>query len=342
MDVHHPREAAMNQPISRNINQVGGGRFRCFSAPVNYFDNSLNILRPIDELHAATATIDGKSKLARERSVVRSYFDADGITLKPDSRNDEYLKISLESVKFKNTSLAIPKQAPVTNKNLTDMGAFKTLSSRLGSRLLIPGSGSDGFQIQFRLNLKNLTMKEQSGEFFFYSVLDKKFRFRIAKPCLLGPDLKVIPPHPENPQELVSAELKEDGESFLYIKAPGPGFASAKLPEHYWIDANIVYSQTSDGWLAARSSVSWAAACAGGVYNGGNYQTSDYATGGEGSGSPYWYCRRCFFMFDTSGTGLSGAGEIASANVNFRVKQWHSPCGNAHLYQGGFTTCPLP
>ncbi len=326
--------ASLFQPHNRNID-AAPGRYRVHAGPVNYAVDANNKKFAAMDPTASRGGVLGESQIqAREKLVARSYHFSGGVMLCPDCADNEALFIALESFKTGGVAQTISKlAAPTVDGVQTNGGALKAIASKSGHKLFVAGSGNTAFEVSFKITPVNMTIDAQGR---CYS-MDGEFRFRISDPCLLGPDMTPIMGGIESEPYVTGALTDNQDGTFTYTKTPGPGFADAALPETYWIDANIVYAETSDGFLATRSSSSWTAACAGGVYTWASGSTIDYAFGGEGSGSPYWYCRRGFFIFDTSGTGISSTGAVASATLNFKVKRWYSPCGNAHLYQGTFT-----
>jgi len=320
---------------------------RCYG-PHNphYFMDSQGNLNPI-QIGQITSSISAIGDVyLRSQNVVSVGFRQDAnpekyLGLRPDfnqASGEEQLEFSLESVKIDGRGQTCDlSKNQIISPIRVDLGGMIIQSTRQYTRQMVKTSGEvNDFQVEFKIHLKGLKIEHRADldEYWIYS--DKgEFRFRVVKPCIVDPltfnsirstyDEEGLP---VDPVDLVSHDLidNRDG-TYTYIKTPGPDFGKTELSEGFLIDAEIVYSETGDGYVGKSSTNSWDDAHD--ATTGSSLNTSDHgASYGQAAywhaGTTTWRVYRSFFYFDTS--GLSGTVTAAILNIHGYISHTGSPC----------------
>jgi hypothetical protein len=254
---------------------------------------------PVDATYKAdTVTKAGSVSLASKGIVSVGIKNADDqfkfIGLRPDEKQDgtEQFEICPELLEINGKSQTI---------DLSTRSAISSITTKYGSNLyvqrarqrlrimMLADDTCESFKMTLRLYLTGLKVEynEKLDEYWIFNA-DGKFRFRLGKPYLVDPkDMNPLLDEFGLPyQNAVQHSLTEVSKGeYLYVKETGKGFADVKLPKEFLVDADTVYSSTTDGYVIA-SGASWndardavtgtavvngAAYVSGGVYKYGNY-----------------------------------------------------------------------
>lgn len=176
--------------------------------------------------------------------------------------------------------------------------------------LIAPARDCRSFRIVFRLHLTGLRIEERFGEFWLFSTVDGRFRFRIREPAIC--DSLTQEPVRDRAGEplrgLVRHSLVKDGDTWLYVKDSTQDFTRAVtdglLPAGWLIDADTYYSSVADGWvMKTLIAGTWASLIQVNA-SGNTYSTSGssdiYGMYARGVISYRRECKRSFFYFDTT------------------------------------------
>ena len=294
-----------------------GSITRICYAPHNphYYMDPAGEMHPIDLLHEKDSlTSDGQAIKLKDKNVVsvgrKTGTDKKKyLGLRPDCVQDgsEQLEFDLEGVEFDGTDL-----------NLNPL-EIKVISTRQRCRQLIPVSNPiSSFKAVFKVTATGLKMLRmlELDEFWFYSAATNEFRFRIRKPVLVDADgflLKDADGNLLNQEKLLSHSLADNGDgTFTYTKTSSPAFAAAILPTEYWIDADIVYAESSDAWMEKWGNT-WAECYAqgSGTFSWAATEETEVNRGMCGRLFTVYYLDRSLFAFDRSGIG----GTITAVSV---------------------------
>ncbi len=303
-------------------------QYRCntLQNPLAYYDGEQ--FRPVSIMDVAdTYSANGEGIYLRDKSIVSvGIKQADDaykfIGLRPDEKQDgsEQLEFSLEAIEVNGKSQTINLSTKTALSSIsTNIGPLVVQSRRQGCRIILPlTNADDGFKMSLRLHLTGMTVEyiESLDEYWIFNERGR-FRFRFGKPYLVGLDGDPIQwPSEEFPSRpnLVSHSLKDNGDgTFIYTKGPGPDFGKVTLPERSFVDADIVYSATTDGFVYHENAV-WAtlhdAATGTSVDTTSSSINGCPAAGWNGS---TFIIRRCFFSYNLS--TLSGTVTNVSEKI---------------------------
>ena len=300
---------------------------RCY-APHNphYYQDETGEMRPIEvSFKKAGKDSKGKNITLFDKNVASVGLKKGKkkyLGIRPDFNqklNKESLEFDLESVQFDGVDVDL------------DSEDLSFIMTRQRCRQLVPVTRPiSSFRIEFKLYAKGLRVEhnKELDEFWFYSVDDGAFRFRIRKPVLTDGsgslhDFGTGSDH----SHLTSHSLQDNGDgSFTYIKESTPGFANATLPESdLWIDADTYYSNSSDGSISLnRAGFSWSTTRSHtGTYASVDDTDPDEATammGGYSTSSLRYYISRSFMLFDTSGASSPASVSLFVRGYNYAEK----------------------
>jgi len=347
-------------PLKRTQERVkfddGREVVRCYG-PHNphYFKDGQGNLNPIQIGQITSSSSAIGDVYLRSQNVVSVGFRQDAnpekyLGLRPDfnqATGEEQLEFSLESVKIDGRAQVCDlSKNQIISPIRVDLGGMIIQSTRQYTRQMVKTSGEvNDFQVEFKIHLKDLKIEHRVDldEYWIYS--DKgEFRFRIVKPCLIDP-VTMRPIHwtfdengnPLEPLDLVSHDLIDNGDgTYTYIKTPAPDFGRIELPEGFLIDAEIVYSETSDAWVRHQDpGETWQTVrnAATGIAVDTNDHDGPIGVVSEFGGN-YTY-DRSFFMFDLS--VLSGTVSAVSLNI-YGVNNAQTSVSAQHGTQGDIVT----
>ena len=276
------------EPIARSIERRGT-EFRCYSpANPHYYLDDQRVLRPVAPDHVAAvrrATV-GDIALARCNPVtVGRRTDGNGEKLfgfRPDDRQDGSVQLEFDVEAVEINGVAVPTSDIVLARQRNQ-----------GRILAHAVDGAESFRMLLRARLTGLTAEEHAdrGEMWLRDIDGVVFA-------------RILPP-----RAYVSAEgaRRDDcnlSGTFADITADGFTFEkrlSAPFSGDAWLDATIIYSETSDGFVYYANS-NWDTchdAATGTVVD-------DSATASSGAmltqlASGTYKIRRSFYYFNTDG-----------------------------------------
>jgi hypothetical protein len=228
---------------------------------------------PVDATYKTdTVTKAGSVSLASKGIVSVGIKNADDqykfIGLRPDEKQDgtEQFEICPELLEINGKSQTI---------DLSTRSAISSITTKYGSNLyvqrarqrlrimMLADDTCESFKMTLRFYLTGLKVKynEKLDEYWIYNT-DGKFRFRLGKPYLVDP-LTMNPLKNDfgmSYQETVKHSLIEVSKGeYLYIKEADKGFVDVKLPKSFLIDADTVYSASTDCYIwTGANYVTWA------------------------------------------------------------------------------------
>lgn len=322
------KDIKSTKPINRHITEIthvdGSIGYKCktIQNPDYYYDG--NSYQEIDVLHKAKKTSNIGNITLRGKNIISVGVRNDGdkyklFGLRPDHRQDgsEQFEVSVQEIILNGVSqdLDFTKSkeiSPVTTK-YGDL--FYIQATRQRCRVMVGATNQvKTFKISFKLHLHGLQVEHQKST-DEYRVYDKDHKcvFRIGRPYIV--DAKTFNPLVDKNlvlyQGLISHSLTDLGNGeYLYIKESTEAFGQTELPEYYLIDADTVYSSTSDGYVQG-GNADWAtihdATTAGTVNTTGAdlYAQAHLAT-------PTYYIARSFMYYSL--TGLSGVAPVISCS----------------------------
>lgn len=255
----------------------------------------------------------------RRKNIVSVGFRDDNkkdkfLGLRPDEVQDgsEQLEFTIEKIEFDGKEQTIDLSKKEKEDDIsTNLGNIVIQSTRQRTRQLVKVDKKiNNFKVTYKVHLKGLRIehREDLDEYWMYNN-DGKFRFRLGKPYLVEHTSESYEPliiEDEN-VDFVKHSLEDNGDgTYTYIKESNENFDGSVLPILYFIDADIIYSDSSDG------DVRYYHATAGWDY------VHDYTDGYDCRASSTYFQNatkvyknglrydigRSFFRFDTS--GISG------------------------------------
>ncbi len=233
---------------------------------------------------------------------------------------------------------AVAKPSKVTDY-VESMGAFKVWSGKNRSRILFPATDATKiFRVSMYIDTPGLTMKEAGGQFSFYK--GKKFVVGLALPVLIDTKMNVI----SGTQQAMKHSLVKVGKDrWLYTKESSDGFEKLDLPKNFYIDADIVYTNSYDFYCMRSGFSTWSQRD---IYHGDppnegatalTYNTAFYDLGIISCFSTgNYYCYRSGFIFDLSGIP-AGTATVVSVNI-YGKTNWGS---GVAIFKGVFADVPL-
>ncbi len=244
----------------------------------------------------------------------------------------EKLSIGLTSIKKNGVVVGDDITAPKKKDNNTqDMGAMLVRSTGYRTRLFVPATEKvTSIAVTFDIQASGLKVKEDAGQYWFVDQKGRVFA-GLSRPVLADAKTYEVV---DGSQEVLGHTLTQVRPGrWTYTKFSLPKFAAFKKPESYLVDADIVYSNTSDGYIRGSNAV-WATARSGtGDEVDASSAQTKWAIGcQEGAGKYYIY--RTVFFFDLS--ALSGV--VSSAVIYVRG---YNSGGQTVIAQGSSATAPL-
>ena len=241
--------------------------------------------------------------------------------LRPDNVQDGsiQLEFSIDKVRFKrnededmqNESLDMSKRE-AKDEITFDYGDVLVRSTRQGVRQMIRANDLvEDFLIEYEIHATGLTYvyKAATDEYWFYDD-DGIFRYRIVSPKILDENFQ--PVIGTNDEPLVAHTLYRQGNKLMYRKTPTLAYVWFNRPlGDFYIDADIVYSATNDGYVSHNGN-NWntvRSAATGSALNDSNTTTTIYSNWNGSTATIF----RTFMMFNTS--GLFGTVTAATVHV---------------------------
>ena len=284
-------------------------------APHNphYYKNNKGEYRAIDlEPEEAKGKFD---MLLSSKNIVSMGLKRNGdskkyMGLRPDvdQSGAEQLEFTLLSVNLDNEKQKIETGQPLYIDTCTQTVGDKIVikNNRQRSRQCwLVDRPVKHFEIRYKLDVKGMIFKSHKDEFWFYSIKTGEFRFRITQPSILNVGFDKLP------VPGLSHLLVRDGGDLIYIKKNLQPLDIKE--EKYYIDAEVVYSDTDDGFCQFNFRVAsndpdayWTYARnhdqATEIDTTGDFQTMSYIHETTSGSTVYQTAiiRRNFTLFDTS------------------------------------------
>lgn len=222
-----------------------------YSCPQYYFRDGL--FRPIDttSLTDTVSTIGDVALrdkcpitvgIAKKDTAGEKYigFRPDGVQNGGEQLEFSLLKVELDdkaqTVKF-DTRGPVGSTGYVTGDMVVRSGRNRTM------QLYPVTTNINAFKLQFIIHLKGLSIIKRDGEYWIYNQ-NGVFRCKIVEPKLLTADYEVI----EGNYVKHSLSNNKDG-TYTYTKESTKHFENYPPKAPYYIDADIIYSSTADGYV---------------------------------------------------------------------------------------------
>jgi len=224
--------------------------------------------------------------------------------IRPDTEQEEgkeQLEFSIDSIRLDNAPTTVDLYEPSRiEPHIIRTGVMTIINTRQGVKQLYKVTNPiRNFEIRLKLDLTGLVVKPTGKNFDFFSAESKKFRFRIRPPVYLDQEFNPIL------DSNITHSLVKEGGDWIYTKKNLTSIDTSGSFTPYYIDADIVYSSTADGYVLG-SNASWATAR---TTPTDVDSTSAHAVTGTANKSltDTYMIYRGFYMFDTSGV-VAAAG----------------------------------
>lgn len=250
-----------------DISRIKYYRFNTLQNPLAYKQGQNFI--PID-LSAVknSSTAGAKNIWLRDKNIVSlgikqadDAYKCIGLRPDEDQSGSEQLEWSIESIEKNGKTQVIDLSQKIDLlPTVQNIGPMFVQSTRQRNRMMLPMTNADeGFRIALRLHLTGLTVsyREDLDEYWIYNV-NGKFRFRLGKPKIIGYENNYYDPIVLDGQWVKHSLVDNQDGTYTYIKEPGADFVPSELPSSFWIDADTIYSETSDGYVGNSKIDTWA------------------------------------------------------------------------------------
>lgn len=243
--------------------------------------------------------------------------------LRPDENQSgsESLEVSIESIEINGKPQVINLRDRLEVSPITTCFGGNLYIQRARQRcrvMVLCDNTTEDFKIALRLHLKpgmSIVYRPDLDEYWTYR--NGVFFVRLSSPYLV--DLATMNPlRPDDfgsyPQLVKHSLIEISKGEYRYIKEPTEAFGKVTLPASFLIDADTIYSSTSDGYVAYTDTGGWTATRNGttGVSAVSNGTDSPNAITAYESGGTYVIYRSFFYY---SLTGLSGTVTATTENI---------------------------
>jgi hypothetical protein len=304
-----------NRTQQHIVQQDGRKNLRCRGPhnPVWFFDQNEG-MKAIDianviEANSKMGNMQLRSKLPYTCGVLGGSIKTFGIRRDDDQKGEKaQFEVDVRSLTVDGIKSNLKSEYKgALSVNVSDMEDYRLQSTRQFTRIYIPYSGMDSFELELFIHGNGMTVEQRSREFWFWKGEALVSRIRI--PDIYDPkDFNVFDPDKLSP--VIDHALEPVIGGWIYKKFNTVPLRKLGIPVGYLIDGDIYYSGTNDCYISLNNSNYTT------CRNAVNGQAVDY-TGQSSSGAQsrdagtYYNIRRNWFVMD-----FSGVGEVDSALIS--------------------------